>query len=202
MMIPAHPVPPYLPSPLLLAAPIIPHHPGQASIHLVAVAAYVMSCHASASSVTPLLLLPPPTQEGPLHRHFGNCFSAVLQFPNILFVFFATYRVRPRVRPSVGMKRNRGFGNWRDDGRAVSRICHSLVGPSLRQTGGQPGIPRACCRRRRCTRWWFFSHSRITTRLSNVYSAELGDFLGSSSQCRLRIHCRVCGGVRLLAATN
>ena len=106
------------------------------------------------------------------------------------------------VRPSVGMKRNRGFGNWRDDGRAVSRICHSLVGPSLRQTGGQPGIPRACCRRRRCTRWWFFSHSRITTRLSNVYSAELGDFLGSSSQCRLRIHCRVCGGVRLLAATN
>ena len=112
------------------------------------------------------------------------------------------YVPRPSVRPSVGMKRNWGFGNWRDDGRAVSRICHSLVGPSLRQTGGQPGIPRACCRRRRCTRWWFFSHSRITTRLSNVYSAELGDFLGSSSQCRLRIHCRVCGGVRLLAATN
>ena len=197
-MIPAHPVPPSLPSPLVLAAPIIPHHPGQASIHLVVVAAYVMSCHASASSVTPF---PPSAHPGrPLHRGFGNCFTAVLQFPNILFVF-PTYRVRPSVRPSVGMKRNWGFGNWRDDGRAVSRICHSLVGPSLRQTGGQPGIPRACCRRR-CTRWWFFSHSRITTRLSNVYSAELGDFLGSSSQCRLRIHCRVCGGVRLLAATN
>ena len=159
-----------------------------------------MSCHASASSVTPLLLPPSAHPGRTIASGFWQLFLG--RFAISKYSLFLPYVVRTAsVRPSVGMKRNRGFGNWRDDGRAVSRICHSLVGPSLRQTGGQPGIPRACCRRR-CTRWWFFSHSRITTRLSSVYSAELGDFLGSSSQRRLRVHCRVCGGVRLLAATN
>ena len=73
-----------------------------------------------------------------MHRGFGNCFSAVLQFPNILFVFFATYRVRPRVRPSVGMKRNwaSGIGAMMDAPSAAF-VIRSLARHSVRQAGSQ-----------------------------------------------------------------
>ena len=61
-----------------------------------------MSCHASASSVTHSLR--PPMKD---HPSFGNCFSAILQFPKIAFVF------HPGIGESVVRWHDAlGFGNW------------------------------------------------------------------------------------------
>ena len=138
MMIPACPsLPPSFRLSLPSFHPIPGKHPAGS---LGCRAAYVMSCHASASSVTHFADSPRPPMKD--HQRFGNCFSAVLQFPKIPFVFVPSrnWRVSPSVGTADVGNWDSGFGNWQDDGRAVSHICHSLVRPSLRQPGIQAGM--------------------------------------------------------------
>ena len=147
--------------------------------------------------------LPPPTHEGP--SAFWQLFLGRFAISQNSLCL----RSIPELASSVGTADmgnwDSGFGNWQDDGRAVSHICHSLVRPSLRQPG-RHGIQRtsracACCR-------WFFSHSGITMsrrvapasqmcirRNSTIFLARCGR--------RPRIHCRVvCAPLATLAGTN
>ena len=119
-----------------------------------------------------------PPRKG--HQGFGNCFSAVLQFPKNSLSLRSIAELASRSESW-----QLGFGNWPDDGRAVSRICHSLVRPSLRRAF-RHGIQRA--RRGHTTTTLVVDGSfpihesrcgvRVR-RLSNVHSAELDNFLGS-----------------------
>ena len=130
-----------------------------------------MSCHASASSVTHSL--PPPTHEGRKdHQGFGNCFSAILQFPtNSLCLLHIPESASPLAR------RAWAIGNRRDDGRAVSHICHSLVRSSS-------SVSQAYNEHTLVVDGSFPIHESrcgiVASRLPhNVYSAELDNFLGS-----------------------
>ena len=97
-------------------------------------AAYVMSCHASASSVTHFADSPrPPTKD---HRRFGNCFSAVLQFPKIPFVFVPSRNWRrPLARRTWAIEiRDLGIGKMTDVPSATF-VIRSFARHSVSQAG-------------------------------------------------------------------
>ena len=150
-----------------------------------------MSCHASASSVTHSLR--PPMKD---HPSFGNCFSAILQFPKIAFVF------HPGIGESVVRWHDAlGFGNWdlgigmmmdvpsatfvirsfssvRQSARHTTSL-HLLSVVLFPFTNHDVASRRACLSKSQC-----------------VYSAELDNFLGSSPPSHS------CAALATLAGTN